>query len=112
MTSRRQAGVLYCAWLKYVSFTFVIAWLMWLRPLTQIWAIPSQPVLPYDALQASIRPDVGLQLTGSFALETLVNLTTLDALQSAIASSRYGSQVELTLSPTLRFSGFAVRAQW
>src|SRR4026207_1379443 len=56
VTSCRHAGVLYCAMAKYVSLSFTEPRLMWLPVVTLIDATPSQPVVPYAALQTSTWP--------------------------------------------------------
>ena len=97
--------------LKYVSFIFAAAWVMCSPPLIQIWAIPSHPVLPYLALQTSIRPTVGRQLRGCVPPPTFARSSTDDRLQSVMASSRLASQADDTLSPTFNVNGLPCRAQ-
>jgi hypothetical protein len=58
ITWLRWAGVLYCDMMKYVSFILAVPCTMW-PLLSQIWAKPSQPFLPYNALQTSTRPLFG-----------------------------------------------------
>src|SRR6266545_1258380 len=44
-TRFRHAVVLYVAVLKYVSFSFTVPCVMWIPPVIQIDAMPSQPLL-------------------------------------------------------------------
>src|ERR687886_2394650 len=80
-----QAGVLYFAVLKYVSLSLVVPFTMCL-PLTQIWAKPSHPLLPYFALQTSTRPLCALHFFGSARSSpwTTVVSITLETLQSLV----------------------------
>src|SRR6266508_2460943 len=112
-TRFRHAVVLYVAVLKYVSFSFTVPCVMWTPPVIQIDAMPSQPLLPYVALQTSTRPVVALQRLGLFACPaTIVVSSTVDLLQSLDVVARIESHCEDTLSPSLTVNGFAVRAQW
>src|SRR5215204_5128262 len=106
-----QAVVLYFAVLKYVSLTLVAPCVMCF-PLTQIWASPSQPLLPYSALQTSTCPLVGRQFFGLAPPATIGVSSTVDLLQSEEVVFRILSQVEDTLSPSCSVNGLAVRAQW
>src|SRR5918997_5324877 len=58
-----HAGLLYDLVLKYVSFSLAVACVM-CSPLRQMVAMPSQPFLPYFALQTSTRPFVAPQFVG------------------------------------------------
>jgi hypothetical protein len=80
-------------------------------PLIQIWAMPSQPLLPYDAEHTSMRPLVGRQFFARVPPASASRSNTSEALQSEIATARYGFQTADTLSPTFNLNGFSVRAQ-
>src|SRR3989344_7020071 len=109
MPSRRHAGVLYVAVLKYVSFIFAVPLVMCVPPVTDICAMPSQPFLPYLAFQTSMRPVVARQTFGLPAPPaTFVRFSTEDGFQSAMAPFRYASHTDDTLSPTFSVNGFEV----
>src|SRR5215211_1821705 len=76
-----QSDLLYLVVLKYVSLTLVAPCVMCL-PLVQICASPSQPLLPYSALQTSTRPLSGWQLFTPACPRTTGVSSTLDLLQS------------------------------
>src|SRR5262245_4821950 len=95
-TRFRHAVVLYGGLLWYVSLSLTVPWTMWLPVVSQIWATPSQPVLPYDALQISSWPSVGRQFRGLVPPATIVVFSTLEAVQSDEVVARIGSQVLLT----------------
>src|SRR3989344_831891 len=82
-------------------------------PVIHICARPSQPLLPYFALQTSMRPAVGRQFLGLLTPPaTIVVSNTFDWLQSADAPARYASQALVTLSRSFKVNGLLVRAQW
>src|SRR5512138_2427563 len=85
---------------------------MCVPPVIQMVATPSQPVLPYEALQTSTRPLVGRQFFGLAPPATMVVSSTLDWLQSLEAVTSIASHCPDTLSPNFIVKGFAVRAQW
>src|SRR5687767_7524719 len=87
---------------------------MW-PPLIQICARPSQPLLPYAALQERTLPLTAGQRFRVFVLSfpaSLLTLRTDDACQSLMAMTRLSSQLDVMLSMTLTVNGLDVRAQW
>jgi hypothetical protein len=64
------------------------------------------------ALQISTCPDVGRQDLGFAPPGTIVVSMTVDCDQSDEAVTSMPSHSPLTLSPSLRVNGLAVRAQW
>ena len=88
--------------MSYVSLTLTAPCVMWL-PLIQMWARPSQPLLPYAALQTSTRPLVGrqrLMLLEAPPPATIVVSSTEDWVQSEDVVARIGCHVLDTLSPS------------
>jgi len=61
---------------------------MWLPPVMEMEAIPSQPVLPYAALHTSTRPVVPRQLRGLVEPATILVSRTVDLLQSVDVVAR------------------------
>src|SRR6478735_2224590 len=85
---------------------------MCVPPVTEMDAMPNQPVLPYAALHTSTRPGVGRQFFGRVEPATTVVSRTVDLVQSLLAPARLASQALETLSPSLTVNGLLVRAQW
>ena len=72
-----------------MSLTFTVPCVMWLPPVIQICATPSQPVLPYAALHTSTRPELGAHVAPFVLPVTTVVFKTSELLQSADADVRY-----------------------
>ena len=79
--------MLYVAVSKYVSFSFVYAFVMW-SPLAQMPATPSHPVRPYRELHTSISPVSGLHRFALVLPEIKPTARTEDAFQSEAATWR------------------------
>src|ERR671917_228534 len=86
-----QASLLYLSVVKYESFILVVPCVIW-SPLSQIEAIPSQPLLPYFALQTSTRPVVAPHLFALLWPPTTEVSSESDLVQSTEVVFRKASQ--------------------